>query len=485
MSPIEAEDFRLAKLSELRRLGVYPYGCRFPDTQPIGEIVRSFDPQRPRTVRAAGRIASLRAMGRASFADIKDRTGKVQVFFQHKRLGDEKFRIHKLLEPGDIVGVEGELTSTRTGEITIFVADFRVLAKALLSPPEKWHGLRDPELRYRLRYVDLFANEGVADRFVKRSRIVDAMRDFLRERGFLEVETPMMQSLPGGAAARPFTTHHNALDMDLYLRVAPELYLKRLLVGGMERVFEINRNFRNEGIDRQHNPEFTTLELYQAYADYGDMMELAEALIRALALKFGEAGRLPFGDVEIDYASPFRRVSYLGAFEEASGFPGQDLGRVRQRARELGIDEAGLGDELVLDRVFERTVEERTVQPTFIIDYPAALCPLTKPKADDPRLAERWDLIIGGMEIGVAYSELNDPQLQEQKFLEQLKGQDEQEATLRTVDRDFLRALAYGMPPAGGMGLGVDRLVMLMTNQTAIREVILFPLLRPLEGERS
>ena len=482
MPLIEPEDFRLAKLEELRRLGIDPYGGRFPDAQPIAEVRESFQPDNPKHVRAAGRITNMRAMGKASFLDIRDRTGSIQLYFQLDKLGEEKFNIHRLLEPGDIVGVEGELGKTRTDELTIFVDELVVLSKALLSPPEKWHGLRDPDARYRRRCVDLFSNPEVMDCFFKRSRIVDTIREFLRRRGFMEVETPMMQPVAGGAAALPFITHHNALDIDLYLRVAPELYLKRLLVGGLERVFEINRNFRNEGIDRQHNPEFTSLEVYQAYADYSDMMELTESLVRTLATGVEPSGKLPFGEHEIDYAGPFRRVSYLGAFEEANGFPADDAARVRGRARELGIDEEPLGDEFVLDRVFEQTVEDRIVQPTFIVDYPAALSPLTKPKSDDPRLAERWDLIIAGMEIGPAYTELNDPELQEEKFRQQLKGVDEAEATLRAVDTEFLRALAYGMPPAGGLGLGIDRLVMLLANKQAIREVILFPLLRPEGG---
>ena len=482
MPLIEPEDFRLAKLLELRRLGVDPYGKRFPNVQSIGEVRAGFDESSPKKVRAAGRITHLRAMGKATFMDVKDWTGSIQLYFKVNRLGEQEFNVHKQLEPGDMVGVDGELFKTRTGEITIFVDEFTVLSKALLSPPEKWHGLRDQDLRYRRRSVDLFTNDDVMECFLKRSRIVETVRSFLRERGFVEVETPMMQAVAGGAAARPFITHHNALDMDLYLRIAPELYLKRLLAGGMARVFEINRNFRNEGIDRQHNPEFTSLEAYQAYGDYTDMMELAESLVRQVATGFEPGGKLPFGDEVIDYGSPFRRVSYLEAFEEVNGFPGDDIARVRERGRELGIDEARLGDELVLDRVFERTVEESVVQPTFILDYPAALSPLTKPKAQDPRLAERWDLVIAGMEMGPAYTELNDPQLQEQKFHQQLKGMDPEEATLRNVDVDFLRALAQGMPPAGGMGLGIDRLVMLMTNKSTIREVILFPLLRPDDG---
>ena len=478
----EFEDHRLAKLEELKALGIDPYGSRFENVQPISEIREAFEPDNPKQVRAAGRIALLRAMGKATFAHIRDRTGEIQVFFQKNRLGDEKFHVHKQLQPGDLVGVDGELKATRTGEITIFVSDFKVLAKALMSPPEKWHGLRDQDIRYRRRYVDLFTNRDVMDTFATRSRVVDTIRAFLSERGFLEVETPMMQPVPGGAAARPFVTHHNTLDMDLYMRVAPELYLKRLLVGGLEKVFEINRNFRNEGIDRQHNPEFTCLELYQAYADYTDMMELTESLIRKLAMDVDESGKLPFGDEVLDYASPFRQVTYADAFEQANGVPITDIDAVRAKAKHMEMETAGLADELVVSHVFEATVEDGIVQPTFILDYPSALSPLTKPKESAPEIAERWELFIAGMEIGPAYTELNDPQLQEEKFHQQLQGLDDEEQTLRTVDRDFLRALAYGMPPAGGLGLGVDRLVMLMTNRQAIREVILFPLLRPEEA---
>jgi lysyl-tRNA synthetase class 2 len=483
VSLIEYEATRLAKLEELRRLGVNPYGARFPDTQSVAEIRAAFIDGNPKKVRAAGRMTNVREMGKVTFADIKDRTGSIQIYFQQKRLGEQKFALHKLLDLGDLLGVDGELTKTRTGEITIFLEDFVLLAKALLRPPEKWHGLRDAELRYRQRYVDLSSNDEVMDCFVKRSRIVHFVRQYLTDRGFMEVETPMMQAIAGGAAARPFVTHHNALDTDLYLRVAPELYLKRLLVGGMERVFEINRNFRNEGIDRQHNPEFTTVEVYQAYGDYTDMMELTEGMIRDLALQFDPSGKLPFGETVIDYASPFRRVNYYQAFEEANGFPATDMDRLREKAGELGISAKGLGTELLMDRVFEHTVEDRIVQPTFLMDYPAALSPLTRPKADNPAVAERWDLIIAGMEMGPAYTELNDPQVQEEKFLQQLEGANDEDRTLRSVDRDFVRALAHGMPPAGGMGLGIDRLVMLMTNNPGIREVILFPLLRPLPDD--
>jgi len=479
LSPIESEDFRVDKLEELKKRGIDPYGERFPDRKQISDMVDNFEELEDSTVRAAGRITNHRAMGKATFMDIKDRSGSVQIYFQLKRLGEEQFEIHNQLEPGDIVGVEGDLTKTRTGEITIFVNKFNVLTKALLQPPEKWHGLKDSELRYRRRYLDMLSNEEVMECFLQRSRIIDSIRRHLTDRGFVEVETPMMQPVAGGAAAKPFVTHHNTLDTDLFLRVAPELYLKRLLVGGMEKVFELNRNFRNEGIDRQHNPEFTSLELYQAYGDYTDMMELTEDLLRTLALQVREDGRLPFGEHTIDYSSPFSKIDYFEAFEQANGFPAGDIESVRRRACELGIDVEGLGPELTVDRVFERTVEDEIIQPTFIVDYPAAISPLTKPVKDDPEKAQRWDLVIAGMEIGPAYTELNDPQVQEEKFTQQLEGEDAAEKTFRTIDYDFLRSLSHGMPPAGGLGLGIDRIAMLLTNNPAIREVILFPLLKP------
>lgn len=479
MSLIEPEDFRVEKLNKLEEKGIDPYGGRYPGVTSVSKLIDCYDDLEDSTLRAAGRITNHRAMGKASFIDIKDSTGTIQTFFQLKRLGDEQFEIHDQLQPGDIVGVEGELTTTRSGEKTIFVDNFMVLSKAVLRPPEKWHGLKDAELRYRRRYIDLFSNEEVMECFVTRSQIIDQIRRHLIDNGFLEVETPMMQAIAGGAAAQPFITHHNALDIDLFLRVAPELYLKKLLVGGMERVFEINRNFRNEGIDRQHNPEFTSLEVYKAYSDYLDMMDLTEDIIRKLALRIDPAGELPFGEHTIDYVSEFAKVDYFEAFEAANGFPADDLDKVHVKAEELGLDIDGLAPELAVNSIFEHTVEDKIIQPTFIMDYPSALSPLTRPKKDKPEVAERWDLIIAGMEIGPAYTELNDPRVQEEKFLQQLEGEDEAEKTFRNIDKDFLRALSHGMPPAGGLGLGIDRLVMLFTNKTAIREVILFPLLRP------
>ncbi len=475
---IEPEDFRLAKLEELRRLGVDPYSGGFPDARPIGPLVEEFDSLEGSSVRAAGRITHLRAMGKATFANIRDWTGSVQVFFQLNKLGQERFHVQQQLEPGDIVGVEGELMKTRTGEKTIFVQEFSILSKALLSPPEKWHGLRDVETRYRRRYVDLFANPEVAEAFRTRSRIVRCIREFMQGRGFIEVETPMMQPVAGGAAARPFQTHHNALDMDLYLRIAPELYLKRLLVGGLEMVFEINRNFRNEGIDSQHNPEFTMMECYQAFGDYTTMMELLEGLVVNLAQAVCGSLVVPFGEAEIDLTPPWPRRSFWDLLKEHTGLERGDEAAIRARAAEM--QEAGAATqhpEYLAYHIFEKTVEEHLVDPVFVIDYPKSISPLARAKAGDEGLAERFEMFLARMEIAPAYSELNDPQEQEKRFLEQVGTEEEREQ----LDRDFLRALHYGMPPAGGMGVGIDRLVMALTNQTSIRDVILFPLLRPEE----
>jgi lysyl-tRNA synthetase class 2 len=480
LAPIEPEDFRLAKLQELRRLGVDPYGGRFPDTQPLGGLRADFDRLEGETVRAAGRITNKRDMGRASFMDIKDWTGSMQVFFQLDCLGEERFHVQEQLDAGDIVGVEGELTRTRTGEITIFVQEFRLLAKALLNPPEKWHGLQDQEMRYRQRSLDLFTNDQVREVFLKRSEIVRRARAFLHERGYVEVETPMMQPIPGGAAARPFRTHHNALDVDLYLRIAPELYLKRLLVGGMEKVFEINRNFRNEGISSQHNPEFTMLELYESYGDYETMMALSEELICHLAEEVCGSTILPFGEHSIDYTPPWPRREFWDLLEGKLGVQRGDEEAIRSAAEELGTEGARTEHpEWLAYHLFEKKVEPDLVDPVFVIHYPKSISPLARASAEDPEVAERFELYIAGMEIAPAYTELNDPLEQEKRFFEQIGTEDERQQ----IDRDFLRAQAYGMPPAGGLGIGIDRLVMALTNQNSIRDVILFPLLRPLEEE--
>jgi lysyl-tRNA synthetase class 2 len=370
---------------------------------------------------------------------------------------------------------------TKTGEPTLWATAFEYASKALLPPPEKWKGLQDVEQRYRRRYVDLFANPEVREVFEARSQIMQAIRDCLLHRGFLEVETPVLQPIYGGAAARPFTTHHNTLDIELFLRISPELYLKRLLVGGLERVFEFSKNFRNEGISTRHNPEFTMLELYQAYGDYHDMMEITESLVTAAIERIGGGLVRPFGERTIDFTPPWPRRTYAELLEEHARVSLGDGPAVRSRAAELGIDHAGMDDAVVINAVFERTVEHRLQNPTFVLDYPAAICPLTRRRPDRPELALRFEAFVAGMELGNAYSELNDPQVQRETLARPLAG--EEQETMAVMDEDFLTALEYGMPPAGGLGVGIDRLVMLLTNQTSIRDVILFPLQRPARKE--
>ena len=469
---------RREKLDALREMGIAPYGGRFDTPATIQEVVDSFKEGEDKpAVRAAGRITGVRKMGKATFMDIRDWSGKIQLYMAAKRLGEEKGAVLGLLDLGDFIGVEGQLMKTRTGEITIFADDVQFLGKALLPPPEKWHGLRDVELRYRQRYVDLFANPDVAQNFVRRTRIIQSVRGFLDERGFLEVETPMMQAIPGGAAARPFITHHNSLHMDLYLRVSPELFLKRLLVGGLNRVYEINRNFRNEGISTRHNPEFTMMEVYQAYADYGDMMRLTEDLVCALAQDLHRGHKIPYGDREIDLTPPWPRRPYVELIQEFAGVSTDDEDGIFAKAKELGLEvPAAPHKDAVADQIFEHLVQPNLGNPTFVIDYPTALCPLTKTCENDPSLAQRFELFIQSMEVANAYSELNDPSEQEKRFREQIE---QAVGEVRTVDEDFVNALKHGMPPAGGLGVGIDRLVMLLTNSQSIRDVILFPLLRP------
>jgi lysyl-tRNA synthetase class 2 len=417
----------------------------------------------------------LRDIGSLIFITLRDWSGTIQAGLSKKLLG-EQWSLIKLFELGDIIGVAGQLGKTKTGEITIWADNVTLLSKSLLPPPEKWHGLSDIDLRYRQRYVDMWANPEVMELFKKRSSILRTIRDFLTERGFVEVETPMMQRQAGGAAAKPFVTHHNTLDMDLFLRIAPELFLKRLLVGGMEKIFEINRNFRNEGLSRVHNPEFTMLELYQAYADYNVMMDLTEELICLLVGKYCGSEQVQFGELMVNYSKPWRRAQYAELLKEYGGCNVDDINSVRAKAKKLALEEASMDDAVVVNEVFEATVEEKLVSPTFVIDYPAALCPLTRRKKDNPQYAERFELYIGGMELANAYTELNDPVVQEENFKIQLRGQEE---TMAKMDADFITALKYGMPPAGGLGIGIDRLVMVLTGATSIRDVVLFPLLRP------
>jgi len=505
----DQEQDRRVKLDRLRdEFGVDPYGGAESGLISLSEARSRYDadadtaskadkageqPDPRPWVKVAGRIVLHRDIGKLVFATLRDATGDLQIAVSKKAVDARAMRIAKLADLGDIVVCAGRLGKTKTGEITVWAEGddaFRMAAKSLAPAPGKWSGLQDAELRYRKRYVDLYANPEVLGTFVTRSRILQTVREYLTDPpgavaertggGFLEVETPMMQPMAGGAAARPFVTHHNALDIDLYLRIAPELYLKRLLVGGLRRVFEINRNFRNEGIDRSHNPEFTMLELYQAFGDYHTMMAITEDLLRTLAERIGGGAVRPFGDLAIDYTTPFRRATYFDLFAEVNGFPASDQRAVLEKARALHIEDVDRkAFEIVLNELWERTVEPTLVQPTFVIDYPAALCPLTKQKADDPAVAERFELFIANMEVANAYTELNDPDVQEANFRGQLAGVDDEEATFRNLDMDFIEALKVGMPPAGGLGIGIDRVVMLLANQHSIRDVILFPLMRP------
>ena len=482
--PDKFEQQRREKLQKIKDFDIDPYGGRF-DRVAFAETTKAgfVDDQEGQTACCAGRIVLLRDIGKLIFITLRDSSGTIQLGLSKKLLA-EQWPLLKLLDLGDIVGAAGQLGRTRTGEITIWAEEVTLLSKSLLPPPEKFHGLSDVDARYRMRYVDLWANPEVMGRFKMRSDMVASIRRFLTDRDFLEVETPMMQSLAGGAAAKPFITHHNSLDLDLFLRIAPELFLKRLLVGGMEKVFEINRNFRNEGLSTRHNPEFTMMELYQAYADYNVMMDITEEMTCSLIESHCEGTKLPFGEIEIDYTRPWRRAKYADLLKEHSGCDIDDLAAVRAKAKELGINEAGMDDAVVINEVFEATVEEHLVNPTFVIDYPAAICPLTKQSKADPRYAERFELFIGKMELANAYTELNDPDVQEANFRSQLRGLSDEE-TMAKMDDDFVNALKYGMPPAGGLGVGIDRLIMLLTNATSIRDVVLFPLLKPLAAKQQ
>jgi lysyl-tRNA synthetase class 2 len=467
---------RQEKLSRIRELGAEPYGNRYDGAEPAENIKSGFkEDDTKQQTNCAGRIVLLRDIGKLIFITLRDRSGTIQVGLSKKLLA-EQWQLTKLLELGDIIGASGQLGKTKTGEITIWADKIMLLSKCLLPPPEKFHGLADIDQRYRQRYVDLWANPEVMERFKTRSAIITTIREFLVSKGFLEVETPMMQTIAGGAAAKPFTTHHNSLDMDLFLRISPELFLKRLLVGGMEKVFEINRNFRNEGLSRQHNPEFTMIEVYQAYADYNVMMELTEEVISLCLEKHVSEKKILFGDLTIDFTRPWRRAKYADLLKEYSGCNINDIDAIRAKARQLELDEADMDDAVVVNEVFEKTVEDNLIAPTFVIDYPAALCPLARRKKDNPKFAERFELFIARMELANAYTELNDPAMQYENFLTQLRGQEE---SLTKMDSDYITALKYGMPPAGGLGIGIDRLIMVLTGAESIRDVVLFPLLRP------
>jgi lysyl-tRNA synthetase class 2 len=488
------EAARREKLEKIRQLGLDPWGGRFDGHEPIARIrqrekeIRLVHPgncqigqppeeQGPR-VRAAGRIILQRPTGKLIFLNIRDWTGQIQVLIGQRQVGEKNWALAKCLDLGDIIGVDGQLKHTKTGELSIFAEELHFLCKSLEPPPAKFKGLRDPELRQRMRYLDLAYNEGVLERFLRRTKIIESIRRTLAGEGFVEVEGPTLHTIAGGAAARPFVTHHNALDIDLYLRIALELHLKRLLVGGMERVYELGRVYRNEGISPRHNPEFTMLEAYQAYGDYRTMMDLTEKLIVEAIRATGQELRLPWGEGEIDFTPPFARRKYDDLLAEYAQVNPADTASVAEGARRAGLDPTGKHPDVVKNELFEAVVVDRLQGPVFVMDYPAAICPLTKRKPDAPHIAERFELFVQGMEVANAYTELNDPDLQEELFRTQLAGLPEEESMAR-MDRDFIRALRHGMPPAGGLGIGIDRLVMLLTNVQSIREVILFPVLRP------
>jgi len=489
---------RRANLDAIVALGFRPYPNRFETTHTVSALVAAhaateaaaLEAPRVETV-TAGRIVSIRNFGKASFLVLSDGRSRIQVYVRQDSLSERDYQLSKLLDFGDQVGVAGHLFRTKTNELSIWATSLSFLAKCFIPLPEKWHGLQDVEIRYRQRYLDLIVNPEVRRVFEIRSRTVAAVRDFLTGHGFLEVETPMMQPIAGGALARPFVTHHNALDMRLYLRIAPELYLKRLTVGGIERVFEINRNFRNEGISTQHNPEFTMLEFYWAYVDYQVLMKFTEELLSFVARAAIGTERLTFGDHAIDLRAPFRRLSLRhAAAEEASrrlGVPVlvdelRSLDAARAIAARLGVETApGVGAGKVASDIFEHLWQEQLIQPTFVYDFPTEVSPLSKQREDDPDTVERFELYIGGFEVANAFSELNDPAEQRRRFEVQLAARAKGDAEAHAMDDDYVRALEYGMPPAGGEGIGIDRLVMLLSNSPSIRDVILFPLMRPRE----
>ncbi len=481
---------RIKKLAELSSMGINPYGGRFEVQNNSEELLNLYNNKTreelensPITVTTAGRIITLRDFGKASFAHIQDATGRIQVYIKKELIKEDDYALFKRLDIGDLIGVKGRLFKTRTGELTIQVEGLTLLAKSLRPLPEKWHGLTDVEIRYRQRYVDLIVNPEVKKVFETRSRIIKAIRDFLEEKGFIEVETPMMQLIPGGAAARPFLTHHNALNIPLYLRIAPELYLKRLIVGGFERVYELNRNFRNEGISTTHNPEFTMLEFYMAYADYKDLMNLTQEMLTSICKKVFGILQFEYKEEKVDLTLPWKTYTLKEAIIEHNSLSPaivEDRTKAKNYAKQIGIavhEDEPLGK--IINKIFEETVEPKLIQPTFITDYPVDISPLAKRREDNPEITERFELFIGGREVANAFSELNDPEDQRQRFEKQVAQREAGDEEAHLMDHDYIRALEYGMPPTAGEGIGIDRLVMVLTNRTSIKDVILFPLLKP------
>jgi len=500
MNPLELseqETIRRASMAELRRLGIEPYpAAEYPVSAHSDEIKATFTDDAPqREVAVAGRIMSRRIMGSASFFELQDHTGRIQVYIRRDDIcpeGDPTLYntvFKKLLDIGDFIGVNGFVFRTRTGEITVHAQSLLVLSKSLRPLPivkvkdgVVYDSFDDPEMRYRRRYVDLVDNEGVRDIFIKRTKVFNSMRNYFNDHGYMEVETPILQSIPGGAAARPFITHHNALDIPLYLRIADELYLKRLIVGGFEGVYEFSKNFRNEGMDRTNNPEFTCMEIYVAYKDYNWMMDFTEKMLEKICLDVNGTTEVKVGDNTISFKAPFKRITMIDAIKEHTGIDiaGMDEEQLLEVCRKLDIEaDETMGKGKLIDEIFGEKCEGNYIQPTFIIDYPIEMSPLTKRHRNNPELTERFELMVNGKELANAYSELNDPIDQYERFVEQMRLAEKGDDEAMIIDKDFIRALEYGMPPTSGMGIGMDRLVMLMTGQTTIQEVLLFPQMRP------
>tara|TARA_X000000950_G_scaffold242703_1_gene297290 strand:+ start:2140 stop:3825 length:1686 start_codon:yes stop_codon:yes gene_type:complete len=495
----EQEKIRREKLEELKKLGIDPYpAALYPVTDFSLDIISNFEDKKQVVI--AGRVMSRRIQGNASFAEILDSKGKVQVYFNRDEIcdGDDKTKYNvvykKLLDIGDIIGISGELFKTKVGEITVLVKDFKILNKSLRPLPlpkvdsqgNEYDSFTDVEQRYRQRYVDLIVNQDVKDTFIKRTKIINSIRNFLNSRDYLEVETPILQSIPGGATARPFITHHNALDIPLYLRISDELFLKKLIVGGFDAVYEFSRDFRNEGMDRNHNPEFTILELYVAYKDYFWMMELTESLIEKVCLEINGKTKVTFDSKKIDFKAPYERVSITDAITKFTGYniSGKNESELRSICKDLSIEiDDSMGEGKLIDAIFGNKCEKNFINPTFITDYPKSMSPLTKEHRSNPNLTERFELIVNGMEIANAYSELNDPIDQLKRFEDQLELSKNGDDEAMFIDMDFIKSLEYGMPPTSGIGIGIDRLVMLMTDKTSIQEVLFFPQMKPIKKE--
>ena len=486
----EQMQVRLDKMHKIEEKGLKPFGYRYEFTHRSGDVKEQFDAlaEAETEVKLAGRVMAIRGHGKTCFMDMQDKDGRIQVYVRKDVLGEENYALIKMMDIGDTVGVTGTIFRTHMGEVSIKAASLEMLSKSLRPLPEKWHGLKDVETRYRQRYVDLIVNPGVRDTFVKRSQIIRSVRDVLDSHGFLEVETPILNTIAGGAAARPFISYHNALDMQVYMRIAPELYLKRLIVGGMDRVYELGRVFRNEGIDNRHNPEFTSVEIYQAFADYRDMMDLTEEVVVKTAEKVLGTTKIVYEGTEIELASPWKRISMIDAVKEYAGkdFTNvTDLEEARAMAKEINVEfEPTWGIGKIINACFEEYVEDKLIQPTFITGHPKEISPLAKSNPENPEITDRFEAFIYGREICNGFTELNDPIDQRERFMKQVEERANGDEEANMMDEDFVTALEYGLPPTGGLGIGIDRLVMFLTDSSTIRDVLFFPTMKPLKGEQ-